>query len=362
MQSIPDPEGAVLRAALPIALLALLPSMAGAQQSPPPPIAPPVAVGTVPNGDLAAGLDGWGAVGPGLSLVGGPVIQAADNTSVVSPPVTVPSAGQAISIVMGVPGANAVVDVRARPVEGGAEIPLDSIVPDRAVRAWSVGVGALRGRTVRFVLDPVASLGRRLYVRSIGPVQEVLPGWEVATGLPQVRAAWGRTGIVAEDSPLSVRTPPVVPPAGTRFLGLAVRGTGAVRAATGGSGRRVVASPDRWTALRVPVTSGGGAVRMAVVATPAPGERMALSGVATPVRAVRVTGVAVRGGVVRATLRPAIPGIRAEVRIGTTVVGRSTARPDGALVIRARGSGAARLVVPDDASVIGTSVPIALPG
>lgn len=344
-----------------ITLVLAVPALAAAQGGAPP-IGPAVDVGVVPNGDLAGGLEGWGAMGPGLSLVGGPVIQASDNTTVLSPPVAIPAAGQSLPVVLGVPGANAVVDIRARPVEGGADIPLGTIVPDRAVRAWAVGVGPARGRTVRIVIDPVTSLGRRLYVRSVGPVREVLPGWEVTRGLPQVTSAWGRRVVMADDAALSLRTPVVALPPGTRFLGLAVRGSGTVRAGAGRRGARAVASADRWVAVRVPVAPGAGA-RMAVTATPAPGARLALSGVGTPVRVARITGVSVsRGGLVRARTGAFAAGARVEVRIGRRVVGRGVVRPNGSMAVRARGTGPARLVVQDDAGVIGTSVPVTLVG
>lgn len=343
-----------------IAVLAL-PAVAVAQPGAPP-LGPPVDVGTVPNGDLSAGLEGWGAWGPGLSLVGGPLVQASDNTTVLTPPVALPPGAQVLPMVLGVPGANAVVDIRARPVEGGPDIPLATIVPDRAVREWSVGVGAVRGRTVRVVIDPVTSLGRRMYVRSVGPVREVLPGWEVAAGVPAVQAAWGRRAVVAQGGALALRTPTVALPPGTRFLGLAVRGTGTVRATAGRRGARAVATGDRWTAIRVPVPAGAGA-RMGVTATPADGQRLALSGVGTPVRAARLSGVsASASGLVRARTAAFAAGARVEVRVGSRVVGRGVVRADGAIAVRATGSGPARLVLLDDAAVIGTSTPVVLPG
>lgn len=318
----------------------------------------------MPGGDLSTGLAGWGAVGPSMALVDGPLIEAADNTTVVSPPFTVPPTGQDIRVVLGVPGANAVLQVGARPVEGGADVPLATIVPDRAVREWQVGVGAVRGRTVRLVIDPITSLGRRLYVRSVGPVREVLPGWEVARGVPVVTRPWGRAGIVAADGPLEARTPSVSVPPGTRFLGLMVRGEGSVRAAVGARAARATATSSRWTALRVPVR--GMSARMAVVATPSEGDRLAIADVATPVRQARVRVVSVGGPagrpVVRATVGPDAGGMSAEVRVGARVAGRGTVRPDGTLVIRASGTGSARLVVLDDAAHIGASVPVRLPG
>lgn len=351
---------------MPLMYIALAaPALAAGQGGVPtgaPPVGPPADVGVVPNGDLSAGLEGWGAWGPGMSLVGGPLVQAGDNTTVLSPPVALPPSAQVLPMVLGVPGANAVVDVRARPVEGGADIPLGTIVPDRAVRGWSVGVGAVRGRTVRIVIDPVASLGRRLYVRSLGPVREVLPGWEVTSGVPVVRRAWGRRSVTAHGASLRLRTPEVALPAGTRFLGLAVRGSGTVRATAGRGGARAVARADRWTAIRVPVRPGAGA-RMAVTAVPAGGARLAVWGVGTPVRAARLRDVSAgRSGLVRARTGAFAAGARVEVRVGTRVVGRGAVRPDGSIAVRAAGSGPARLVLRDDAAVIGTSARLVLPG
>lgn len=343
-----------------IAVLAL-PALAGAQPGAPS-VGPPVDVGAVPNGDLSAGLEGWGAWGPGLSLVGGPLVQASDNTTVLTPPVALAPTAQVLPIVLGVPGANAVVDIRARPVEGGADVRLATIVPDRAVRAWSIGVGAVRGRTVRIVIDPITSLGRRMYVRSVGPVREVLPGWEVSAGAPGVQRAWGRRAVVARDGALVLRTPMVALPPGARFLGLAVRGAGTVRATAGRRGGRAVATAGRWTAIRVPVPAGS-AGRMSVTAIPAAGQRLALSGVGTPVRVARLSRVSASGsGVVRARTGAFAAGARVEVRLGTRVVGRGVVRRGGSVVVRAAGSGLARLVVLDDAAVIGTSARVVLRG
>ncbi len=327
----------------------------------PPSIGPAIAVAAVPNGDLSSGLDGWTPVGRTMVLGSGPIIEAADNTTVVSPPVAVPMSAQVMPLVVGVPGANAVLDVRARPVEGGPDIPLSTIVPERAVRQWQVGMSSVRGRTVRIVIDPVTSLGRRLYVRSVGPVQQVLPGWNLTGGNPMVDGAWGRRAIIADDAPLGVTSPAVSVPSGTRFLGMGVRGSGTVRASVGGRVVRVRATPGRWTALRVAVRRGS-AARLAVTAVPGEGERIALSDVGTPVRQVRVTGLSVSGSTVRATVGPSAAGMRAEVRIGGDVVGRGTVGAGGRLVVRATGAGAARLVLLDDAARIGTGVPVVLRG
>ncbi len=301
-----------------------------------------------------------------MVLGGGPTVEAAANTSILTPAFAVPADAQSLPIRMGVPGANAVVQVRARPVEGGPDIPLATIVPERALRRWDVGLSAVRGRTIRVVIDPVTSMGRRLYVASVGPVQAVLPGWDVSVGVPVVAAAWGRRGIIAEEAPLALTTPPIRAGAGTRFLGLAVRGTGSVRASAGGSSRVVEARGAGWTALRLPVRAGQSA-RLSVTATPGADGRLVLVDVGVPVTRVRVSLLTVRlggpGTVVRARVTPDPAGVRAEVRVGQRVVGRGVATSDGRLVVptRARGA-AARLVILDDARHIGTVVPVSLPG
>ncbi len=325
----------------------------------------PLVIGTVPNGDLSSGLAGWGSVGPSAALVAGPLIEAADNTSVISPPFTVPSSAQAVAVGLAVPGANAVVHVRARPVEGGADIALLTVVPARNLTTWDVPLGEVRGRTVRLVIDPVTSLGRRLYVSGVGPIREILPGWDVARGLPEVVAAWGRPSIVARDNPLNLLTPAVTAAAGARFLGLAVRGSGTVRVAIGDRVVRSVASPSRWTAVHVPIPPAGGPVQMSVIATPRSGDTIAVSGVATPAHALRLRDVGVAhaatGIVVRARVVPPVPGARAEVRIGGRVVGRGTVRSSGVLVVRATGAGPARVVITGDAAWVGTSARVILP-
>ncbi len=331
----------------------------------PPPIGPDRPVAAVPDGDLAAGLVGWGAVGPSMTLIAGPLIQAADNTTVLSPPVTVPPSGQVLAIVLGVPGANAMVDIRARPVDGGADIPLATIVPRRAVQEWRVGVGGIRGRTVRIVIDPVTSLGRRMLVRSVGPVYEVLPGWEVSRGLPVVSDLWGRAGVVVDGGVLDMRTPRVTVPRGTGHLGMVVRGTGRVRASAAGHVATATASTGRWTALHVPVPVHGGALRVSVSAIPGEGARLVVADIATPVRPVRVARVSVRGSgtgsVVVAIVGTVATGMQGEVRIGARVVGRGTVRADGRLVIRARGEGVARVVLRADAGRSGARARVVLP-
>ncbi|MGB1377576.1 MAG: hypothetical protein ACPG7S_07100, partial [Miltoncostaeaceae bacterium] len=120
----------------------------------PPPIAPGQDLLAVPNGDLADGLSGWGAVGPSLELVGGPLVQAADNTSVVTPPVTVPATGQSLPVRLGVPGANALLDVRARPLDGGPEVALGTYraqcAHSRDAQAWRLPKRVV-ARTTRHV-------------------------------------------------------------------------------------------------------------------------------------------------------------------------------------------------------------------
>lgn len=281
MQSIPDPGRPVLRARLALAIIAVTPAVA-AGQSVVPVLGPAVGLEPVPNGDLVAGLEGWSQVGPTMTLIGGPIIEAGDNTTVLGPAFTVPTTAQALPMVLGVPGANATLDIRARPVEGGDDIPLATIVPDRAVRSWDVGVAAVRGRTVRIVIDPVTGLGRRVYVRSIGPPVEVLPGWSVTSGLPVVTARWGRRGLDVQDSRLAAITAPFTPAARTRFVGVSVRGAGRITASMDGRSQRALARVGSWTTLRFAVPAGLSGARMSFTASPSPGERLMVAGIGAP--------------------------------------------------------------------------------
>ena len=283
MQSIPDPGRPVLRArlALATAVIAGVPGIAVAQPAVPA-LGPATALAPVPNGDLVAGLEGWSQVGSTMTLLGGPLIEAGDNTTVVSPAFTVPASAQSLPMVLGVPGANAMLQVRARPVEGGPDIPLGTIVPDRAVRSWDVGVAAVRGRAVRIAIDPVTGLGRRLYVRSVGPPVEVLPGWTVTAGLPVVAARWGRRGLDVQDSPLVATTASFTPTARTRVVGVSVRGAGRITASLRGRSARASATAGTWTTLRFPVPAGAAGLRMSFTATPAPGERLMVASIGAP--------------------------------------------------------------------------------
>ena len=281
MQSIPDPGRTVLRARIALAIIAAVPALAAAQPAVPP-LGPATGLEAIPNGDLVAGLEGWSQVGPTMTLLGGPLIEAGDNTTVVGPPFTVPPGAQALPLVLGVPGSNALLDVSARPAAGGADIPLATLVPDRAVRSVDVPIAAARGRTVRVVIDPVSGLGRRMYVRSMGPPVEVLPGWDVRRGLPVVATRWGRRGLDVQDAPLEAITAPFSPRARTTVVGVSVRGAGTVRASMRGRTVRASAKAASWTTVRLPVPKGVRSLRIAFTATPAPGERLSVAGIGAP--------------------------------------------------------------------------------
>ena len=327
------------------------------------PLGPASDLAAVPNGDLSSGLLGWGVLGPATSLVlaDGPVISASDNTTVLGPLVAIPQGAQVMPVRIGVPGANAFVDVRARPQGGGPDIPLITLLPDRGVRSMDVPVGAVAGQTVRIVLDPVSSLGRRLLIGGMGPVRAALPGWSVAAGLPVVARSWGRSAFRVDDGTLTASTPGVVLGGGSRYLGVAVRGSGTVIASAGGAQARLTASDGSWTWLHVRVA--GAQRRMALTATTTEGGMLALGPVATPARGVSLSALRASAGRVTAKVGPLATGLRVQVRVGARIVGTARVAPSGRVSVGTSGAaGRGSVVVLGDASRAGVTRAIRLTG
>ncbi len=371
VESIPDP-GAPVRFA-PISLLVV---MAAGSTSPlalappipggPPPLGPAIDLGGPPNGDLSDGLTGWTWEGPSATLADGPVIVTGDNTTLLSPSFTVPAGAQSLEVMLGVPGADAVVSVRARLDDGGGDVALGTIVPHRAVRRFTVSIAQVAGRAVRIVLDPTTSLGRRVLVRSVGPVRTVLPGWSVTRGLPAVMSSWGHPAIRVSDDALQVDTPPIIPGAAARFLGVSVRGQGRLIASIGAHRVVATASGAAWRHLRVAVPAGAGSVVLGLKAEPS-GEGLAVANAGVIVHQVAISALAVAAAgnraVVRARVGPAAAGLQAQVRQGSRVVGRGRVSSRGTLVVRVAATGSrAVLEVRGDATRIGSRHAVSLPG
>gem|GEM_PF-516519 len=361
-QSIPDPGIAVRISSATLVTTLVIVASAGAAPVGAP-FGPASDLAVVPNGDLSSGLLGWGVLGPATSMVlaDGPVISASDNTTVLGPVVAIPQGAQVMPVSIGVPGANAFVDVRARPEGGGPDIPLITLVPDRGVRSMDVPVGAVAGQTVRIVLDPVSSLGRRLLVGGMGPVRVVLPGWSVTAGLPMIARAWGRSAIRVDDGTLTASTPAVALGGAARYLGVAVRGSGTVLASAGGAQVRLSASDGTWTWLHVRVVGAGR--RMALTATTTEGGMLALGPVATPAHGVSLSALRASVGRVTARVGPLATGLRVQVRVGARIVGTARVAPSGMVSIGTSGAaGRGSVVVLGDASRAGITRAIRLAG
>lgn len=276
------------------------------------------------------------------------------NTSLVSPPFAVPAGAQTLMVTARAPASAALLEVRARPAEGGPEIPLGTLEPGRAPRPMAVAAAAVAGRTVAIVLDPVPALGGTLDVLRVGPVTAPLPGWTVAAGVLDVAGAGGRRAVRADD-PLRLASPRFRPGPGTRALLVAVRGDGVVVA--GARGRRVTArATAAWRDVAVPLRAGGRA-SLSIDVRPA-GGRIELRDLGLVRRTTRVTAPRLRrsGGrvAVRARLVPAGGRLVAELRDAR---GRRVARgrTDAAGQLRLAGPSAGRpvLVVPGDRTRIG---------
>lgn len=322
------------------------------------PLGPMTDVGQVPNGDLASGLLGWGvAVGPASSMVlgDGPIISASDNVTVLTPSFVVPADGQVVAVSLGAPGANTVVDVRARPDDGGPEVPLTTVVPARGVASFDIPVGTLAGRSVRLVLDPTMSIGRRIVIGGVGPVRSLLPGWTLSGAQASVVTTWGRTALRVQEGTLAATTPVVTLGSGTHYLGFAVRGAGSVTAGAGGRRVRAAATGGTWTWAYAPVPRGRTSARLTLSAITPAGQSLAIGPVATPARALLLRNVVAQGGVVRAQVGPGATGLRVVVTVAGRTVGTGRVNGAGAVTVRVPSSGRATLQVIGDASRVGVS-------
>lgn len=324
------------------------------------PLGPATDVGVVPNGDLSAGLEGWGVVGPASSMVlgPGPILSAADNVTVISPVIALPVDAQVVPVSVGAPGANTVVVVRARPADGGADVELTTIVPARGVTGFDVPVGQFAGRSIRLVFDPTMSIGRRMVIGGIGPVRSLLPGWSVSGGSSVVRA-WGRTALKIDGERAALVTPVMPAPAPARYLGVALRGSGVVTARAGATTIRATATEDAWTWAYAPLPAGRTAGALSLTVEPAAGASLVLGPVATPARATRIRTIRRSGPVIAATVDPWARGLRAVLRVSNRTVARGRVGAAGGLTLHASAPGRAILVLQGDATRTGASRPVA---
>ena len=235
-------------------------------------IVPPSRVGEgPPNGAFAQGIAGWQTVGqrpPRVRIDGRDrFVRLGVNTTLVSSPVRIARSAQSMAVELRSVRRGGLLLVRALRADG-RQVSLGTIRPGSAFRSREVGLGPVRGSTVRIVLDPVTALGRSIDVRKVGPQRVLAPSWLVARGAPErirrgeVRVATGR---------LVMRSARFRPRRAARRVTLEVRGHGVVRIRVGGRRAALRASSRRWRTLALPV-AGGRPFRLTVIADPGAGE------------------------------------------------------------------------------------------
>jgi hypothetical protein len=305
-----------------------------------------------PNGDLTAGLEGWEVQGrePPVSLAPAPGVRLRANTTLVSPPLVIPDGAQSLLLTAGAPAGAALLQVRARPVEGGAEIALGTVEPGIAARPWAVGVAALAGRAVRIVLDPVPALGASLDILAVGPVLAPLPGWTVTRGALEPAGVARRRAVRVADGVLELRSPAFAAGPGARELIVAVRGEGSLRLSV--AGRTVMARASMaWRDVRVPAGPGRRVLR--IVAGPG-AAGLELRDLGLVRRRTLIQGLSrARAGVrvaVRGRLAPAGGGLLVELRDPRgRRLGRARSSPSGRFTVRGRTAASSIVVaVPGD--------------
>lgn len=219
------------------------------------------------NRGFATGLDGWTVEGREpveLGLVGGrPRAVLARNTSLVTPPATVPTNAQAFGVLARAPQGRALIVVRAL-VEGEAPTSLGVLEPGRRLEEHLVSVAGLGGQAVRFELDPVTSLGRTVQVGGVGPFRATLRGWSVTRGVASPIARSNRRFGVDEPLRASRR---LRVPRRADAVSVRLRGEGSVQLTVAGARRRLRAGPD-WRTLSVPIRARGRTVPVALLVRP----------------------------------------------------------------------------------------------
>lgn len=328
----------------------------------------PLTVAAVDNGDFSRGLEGWqntGREAPDVIPVdGGLAAVLRLNTTLVSPPFTVPPGAQAVAVVARAPAGGVLLEVTARSEDGSPPIALGTVAPGRARGEFRLPAVALQGRVVRLVLDPVASLGRAVEVGPVGPVLVVAPLWTIMSGVAQPTRAGGRPGLRVMDAPLEIESSSFRTGARARALIVAVRGDGRVTARTA-SARRSIEATTRWRDLRVPVRPGVATIAIRVVPGAGPVE------IADPGLVVRSTSISSltvvrRGEVVevRGRLVPAGAGLRVGLSLQSgRRVAITRSMGSGRFLLRARvDRRAALLSVIGDRTRLGTRRVVRLPG
>jgi hypothetical protein len=323
-----------------------------------------------PNGDFLSGLSGWTTFGreapPLLPLPqGGAALDLRFDTTVVSPPFLVPPGAQALAVTASSPGLGATLDVRARPEEGGADIPLGTLEPPSVLTPDRVSLAGLAGRVVRIVLDPVPAIGRSVDVSAVGPVETPLPGWSVLAGVPRVVPAGVGRELRVEDDPLALASTPFAPgPAAVAVL-VRLAGEGTLQAQAGARAILVKARGEARD-VRVPVVAGAVPVTLSLTATPGPaGLRLGDLGLVLRRLDVRDVGArrAGRRVVVRGRLVPAGSRLPVQLRTaGGRLLGAALSGPSGAFrIVAVAGAGRARIRTAGDRTRLGGSWPVRLP-
>ena len=261
-----------------VAVLALAPPVAAAAAPSAAPggiLAAPAELSPGPaNGDLAAGLAGWTALGRDAPSLLAPGARLAGNLTLVSPPVLLPAGAQTLRVAARARGSGGLLQVLARTDDGAPDVPLAALELGVRRRSWPVGVAALEGRTVRIVLDPVPALGTTVDVLRVGPVIAPLPGWAVRRGTLEVSGGGRRRAVRVPDAPLTISSPVYAAPPGPRrrAVSVAIRGEGVVRLRVAGrtAVRRATAA---WRQVAVTLPRRG-RTRIAVTVVATPGARV----------------------------------------------------------------------------------------
>jgi hypothetical protein len=299
------------------------------------------------------GLTGWTLLGPGAVTVrtggpGGHYAALRDNTTLETPPLAIGRAQQVVLVSARAPVGSPLLHVSALDAAGAAHV-LGDLRPSASWDTFAFNAVALKGQTVRLVLDPVMGRQDAVDLARVGESEQVAGGMTLVRGAAR-RAVGLPAGalLTASPGPFELRSSTFTLASDASTISVWIRGIAGLHpgVALKAGGRKLgTAIADKsWRAFRVPVAAlRGRRVALTVSSADATGLQLAYVGTVQRAPSLRVRrflpaatgsppnapiGVVVTGSRALAGVRVALEQRRGATwqRIGAAMLKRKDAR------------------------------------